>query len=219
MEGAYLQPKSLNPKAVAVVVLLHGAALAALITAKGEVFVPFKEKPIVVEFIREVPPPPPEKHETQPTPQHPTMIDIVQPKVVLPPLPQLPFDTAKADPIPLPWTPPGPIDIRPSPPPPIPIHEPVRAEARIDSGSPLQPPYPASAQREGAEGTVRVRVAIGPDGRVKSVQKVEASRDDFFAATERQALRYWRFKPATVDGKPIASSKLMVVHFRIDDLG
>jgi protein TonB len=83
----------------------------------------------------------------------------------------------------------------------------------------LQPPYPASAQREGAEGIVRVRVAIGADGRVKTVQKVEASRDDFFAATERQALRYWRFKPATVDGKPIESSKLMVVHFRIDELG
>jgi protein TonB len=218
MEGAYLQPKSLNPKAVAVVVLLHGAALGALITAKGDVFVPFKEKPIVIKFIKEVPPPP-EQQQPPAKPQHRSTIDFVRPKVVVPPLPNLPFDTAKADPLPLPWTPPGPIDSRPSPPPPIPIHEPVRTEARIDNGSALQPPYPASAQREGAEGTVRVRVAIGPDGRVKAVQKVEASRDDFFAATERQALRYWRFRPATVDGKPTESSKLMVVHFRIEDLG
>jgi protein TonB len=134
------------------------------------------------------------------------------------PAPPVTIDIAKLDPPKTFFDPPGQATVSP-PPPPIPVHEPVRVEPRIDSNSALQPPYPASAQREGVEGTVQVRVAIGADGRVKAVEKVGGGRDDFFAATQRQALRYWRFKPATLDGKPIESSKVMTVHFRLDDLG
>jgi protein TonB len=218
MEGGFYQQKSLNPKAIAVVVLLHGAVLTALVMAKGERFIRFAPTPIRVRLIKEIPPPP-ERQRPQPNPQQQTVLDHVPPRIPLPPRPQPPIDLTGLDHIPNPtWTPPGPIEIPRTPPaPPIPVPEPVRIDARIDNGSALQPPYPASAQREGAEGTVQVRVAIGPDGRVKAVEKLRSSRDDFFAATERQALRYWRFKPATVDGKPIESSKVMTVHFRIDE--
>lgn len=219
MEGGYYQQKRLSPTGIAMVVLLHGAALAALLTAKGIVVIPDREPPIVIRSIKELPPPDPEiQPKPKETPQHQTVIDRVDPLVKVPLSDPPKIDIAKIDLPPITYTPPGRIDVPPPPPPP-PIHEAVRTEARIDNGSPLQPPYPASAQREGAEGTVQVRIAIGPDGRVKAVQKVQASRDDFYAATERQALRYWRFKPATLDGRPIESSKLMTVHFRLDDLG
>jgi protein TonB len=62
---------------------------------------------------------------------------------------------------------------------------------------------------------VTIRVLIGTDGRVKAVEKVRTASDAFFRATESQALRHWRFKPATLDGKPVESSKVMTVHFRL----
>jgi protein TonB len=47
-----------------------------------------------------------------------------------------------------------------------------------------------------------VRVTIAPDGRVTSVEQVSATSPAFFQATQRHALSRWRFKPATVDGRP-----------------
>jgi protein TonB len=63
---------------------------------------------------------------------------------------------------------------------------------------------------------VRVRVTIGADGRVKAAEKVSATSDAFWRNTERQALTRWRFRPATVDGRPIESSKVLNVKFQLD---
>jgi protein TonB len=105
----------------------------------------------------------------------------------------------------------GPINFPPPPPP-----EPVRTGPSIDPRSLLQPPYPPALEREGVEGEVTVRVLIGPDGRVRSVEKMSATRDDFFLATERHALRNWRFRPATIDGRPVESSKVMLLRFQLN---
>jgi protein TonB len=86
----------------------------------------------------------------------------------------------------------------------------------MDSRSQLQPPYPASEERMEREGKVSIRVTIGPDGRVKAAEKVSATSDAFFHETERHALRAWRFKPATVDGKPVESRQVLTVLFRLD---
>jgi protein TonB len=100
---------------------------------------------------------------------------------------------------------------------PQPVPEPVRVEARLDARSELQPPYPASEQRAENEGSVTVRILIGADGGVKQVEKVKATSDAFFRATEQQALRHWRYKPATLDGKPVESRTTVTVRFRLDD--
>jgi protein TonB len=79
----------------------------------------------------------------------------------------------------------------------------------------FQPAYPPSMQRMEMEGTVTVRVKIGADGRVLSVEKLSAASDDFWEATREQALRKWRFRPATRDGAPVESERVMTVHFQI----
>jgi protein TonB len=61
-----------------------------------------------------------------------------------------------------------------------------------------------------------VRVTIGADGRVKAVQMVSATSDAFWRATQQHALARWRFRPATLDGRPVESTKLMNVYFRIE---
>jgi protein TonB len=63
---------------------------------------------------------------------------------------------------------------------------------------------------------VTVRIVIGADGRVKQVEKLKATSDAFFRATEQQALRHWRYKPATLDGKPVESRTTVTVRFRLD---
>jgi periplasmic protein TonB len=98
-------------------------------------------------------------------------------------------------------------------------HEAVLVESKIDPRAlpAFQPDYPGSMIRQGVEGTVTVRVTIGADGRVTDIERVSATDEAFWLATQRHALRKWRFRPATRDGVPIASSKVLTVHFKLTD--
>ena len=80
----------------------------------------------------------------------------------------------------------------------------------------FQPSYPSPLVRAGIEGAVTVRVLIGSDGRVKSVELVRATDPAFFEATKAQALRYWRFSPATTDGTATESWRTMTVKFKLE---
>jgi len=53
---------------------------------------------------------------------------------------------------------------------------------------------------------------------VTAVQRLSATSDAFWRVTERQALSRWRFRPATVDGRPVETSREMTVTFRIEDV-
>ena len=110
-----------------------------------------------------------------------------------------------------------PADPRPRPPPPMeppreamapPPPPPRRPAAVYVKDMPVavtvpQVPYPAEARRQGIEGTVRLAVTIGPDGRVieaKVVQGLGFGLDE----AARRALLAARFKPAIgSDGKPM----------------
>jgi periplasmic protein TonB len=79
----------------------------------------------------------------------------------------------------------------------------------------LQPEYPLIEQRLGNEGRVTVRVLIGTDGRVTQVEPVSFTSEAFLEATRKQALKKWRFSPATRDGVPVESWHTMSVRFEI----
>lgn len=79
----------------------------------------------------------------------------------------------------------------------------------------FQPPYPPQLLRMTIEGKAVVRVLSGTDGRVKQVAVIAADDPLFGEATERQALRKWRFRPATRDGVPTESWKQLTVRFEI----
>lgn len=223
-EGGFLAEKPRSPGGLVIVIAAHAAVITALALSKMEVPAFPGYGPIKVEHIPLKPDP--EPIEPEPTlekqPATPTVIDRVPPKVplrrsdnpvILEPAPPVPIPYDNSPPGPLVQPQPTPMP-RPAPPPPVP---PVRAEAQIDARSQLQPPYPASEERAGNEGSVTVRVQIGTDGRVKGVSKVSATSDAFWRATERHALRNWRFRPATLDGKPVESTKTMTVHFQLTD--
>ncbi len=194
-------------------IALHAVAITALALSKIEV------DPYVftITKVRSIPLPkdPPEtRADPKPLPKQPAQTATRAETVIkLPPLPDNGLSGTITPPRPpvldgpvIPENPPA----RPADPP-----KPVRMAAVIDSRSELQPSYPASEQRAGTEGSATVRVLVGADGRVKAVEKVSATSEGFFRATERQARLHWRFKPATLDGRPIESWQVMTVHFEL----
>lgn len=100
------------------------------------------------------------------------------------------------------------------PAPPTPIL--VRATRDPRHAASFQPDYPARELRDGIEGTVTVRVLIGADGRVGTVELVRTDSPGFYAATERHARARWRFRPATRDGVPVEEWQTLTVRFTID---
>lgn len=205
----YGRKKGMSPAGIATVVILHGAAITAVVMSKSYIINP-SQTPTQVELIEVDDPPPPTMPE--------------QP--VDPELPDVPV-TVTSDPIPLqevrpriepPITfDPGPLTRLdpPPPPPPPPPRDPVVRPAQFANNAALQPPYPPRLIRQNVEGNVTVRVRIGADGRVTEVQRVSADHELFFEATREHALRRWRFTPETRNGHPVASWQTHTVQFRI----
>ena len=215
-QSGFYEQKSLRPGGLALVLGLHAAAFAGLILVKTTV--DRRDFPItkMIDIITPLPPPPDEPPPPQrQQAQQPSRLTTVPPLVPTP----SPGPTVEDTPVtPLPPLP-GPIGPRvelagePRLPPP-----PVRVEAQVDpryAGN-LQPPYPPRQESAERDGVVRVRVTIGTDGRVKGIEQLSATNEDFWEATRRHALARWRFRPATVDGRPVESTKQMNVYFRIE---
>lgn len=212
--AGFFEQKRGSPTGLVLVVTAHAAVLGALVLIKGPEIIRTINEPIVIRDIR-IPPdppanPPPETPQSRPD----TNFTRPRPDVDIP-LPTGPTGPAtEARPIPE-------LTLRGEEPIRLarlePITPAIRREAQILSGN-LQPPYPALEQRAERGGTVRVLVQIGTDGRVVSVERLAATSDAFWNATRRHALARWRFRPATIDGRPVESTKTMTVHFRIEDI-
>lgn len=167
------------------------------------------------------PPPPPDPVKVPPKPETklpadpPIFAPPIKPPVAsenpIPTTPDLPITPPPTGPVIPEGTGTGTVITPPKPP--------VTINAIIDPRYQglLQPPYPPEEQRAGNSGRVQVRVLIGTDGRVKQVERISAASDAFFAATQRQALNKWRFKPATKDGVPIEQWKVMSLSFVLND--
>jgi protein TonB len=213
----FLNQKQRHPVAMAAALSINVAAVTALMLAKmGVPVLPPGVIPLINPTLDPPPPepvvePPMTKDPTAPTPVY------VPPKIVgSDPVDPGPTVTSTDDPAisgepgaggtanrvePQPTPTPLPVITEPAP---------LGAAARD-----FQPPYPSQLLRMGVEGKAVVRVLIGTDGRVKQVAVISADDPLFAEATERQALKKWRFKPGTRDGVPVETWKQMTVRFEI----
>lgn len=216
--NGFLEERRRSPASMAAVIGLHGAALAAVMMFGTYHFVAQKAPTTTVISIPddEVPPPvppPPPRQPDQQTPQRVdrvTATDTIVPThtdIITPPTPPAP---------PSPPAPTGPVRIASTA---VPTLPPVRHAAMVDPNyrDALQPPYPRSMEQAERNGSVRVRITIGTDGRVSAIEQLSATDAAFWQVTERQARNRWRFRPATVDGRPVVSTMVMTVTFRIPD--
>jgi len=215
-EAGFFAQKRSSPSSLALVIALHGGLFAAVVMIKGPQFIRELRVPTVITNIPINPDPPEERREPQhPTPQpRPTVIDHVE--QVVQTNTQTGVNVASGENVIHFAENTGTGDIVLPPPPPPPFRRAADFDPRYANA--LQPPYPATEERAQRDGIVRVRVTIGPDGRVTAVERLAATSDAFWRVTEQQALRRWRFRPATLDGRPVQDSKVVTLNFRIADL-
>jgi protein TonB len=77
----------------------------------------------------------------------------------------------------------------------------------------VQPDYPANARLARQSGTVNVELSINERGDVIGAQAV--SGPSLLRPAAAAAARRWKFKPATRDGKPIASVSTIIFNFKL----
>ena len=206
-----------HPKALLLIVGGHAVLVAAVMTAKMEMPRRIFDPPIVIEPI-DIPKPPP------PEPAPPVKVE----KPVQPPTSQLDQPTpireipisdgpevasVKLPPLPTP----GPIGTGTEPVKTKPILDPVRLAPVFNTPDHLlRPPYPADKQRLEEEGTLKLRLTIDERGRVVAVEPAGPVDRSFFESARKHLLAKWRYKPATVDGRPVASSTVITLRFELE---
>lgn len=204
-----------SPNAMLVIVAVHVAAVAALMSARMDIQQAIKDPPIKIDLIEEDDPPPPVE---------------IQPEVPAPPQPTLappkPFVPTPVDDSQLTDSRPAPLPdmdriIGPSVDPkprvdPVPTPA-VKVAARLlTPASELKPPYPGSKLASGEEAVLRLRLTIDERGRVVAVEPVGPADRTFVAAARRHLLAHWRYKPATEDGRAVASSVVITLRFQLE---
>jgi protein TonB len=97
---------------------------------------------------------------------------------------------------------------------PKPIFKPALRDAKY--ASKFQPRYPAGLLSKNIEGKAVLKILIGADGLVRQANVVSSTHEDFGIAAVDQALKSWRFKPATRDGKPVEDWQTITIRFNID---
>jgi len=80
------------------------------------------------------------------------------------------------------------------------------------AGTP-DPEYPQGARGRFAQGIVVLYLTVDVDGRPRNIRVVRSLESDFDAAAIN-AVRRWKFKPATKDGKPVPVEISVQVQFR-----
>jgi len=182
------------------VAALHFALIYALIT--GLTVPIMKVIPNVIDAIVL----PPQKHS-----------------VVLPPPPTASTPKSNVDTIPPPvFTIEGPrqpvINVETSPDPqPPPTTPSIKDElVRAIAGTHTTPDYPVLSRRLGEQGTVLLHIAIADNGRIENVNVVRSSGYSRLDEAAREwVMLYWRYLPATHNGKAIPSAADASVVFNL----
>lgn len=78
------------------------------------------------------------------------------------------------------------------------------------------PPYPAAARRRNAQGRVLVYAVVAPNGACARAEIRQSSGHPILDEAALQAVRAWRFVPATRDGAPVAAGVEIPIVFRLE---
>lgn len=201
------------PHVMLLIIAGHVALIAAVMSARMDLPPRILDGPIILKPIP-IPKPPPENIPPPPK-RSPIELDRTQPIV---PIPQPNDELTPPKPLPQPF--PGGDSVIPNPQPrpdPLPIPAPVRTGPRFATpAGAVRPPYPPSKIASEEEAVLKLRLSIDPRGRVVAVEPVGRADPAFLAAARRHLLAHWRYKPATVDGRAIASATIISLRFELE---
>jgi feruloyl esterase len=77
-----------------------------------------------------------------------------------------------------------------------------------------EPKYSKSARKQGIQGVVTLSIVIGADGKARDV-KVVNSLEPTLDANAIEAVKTWKFAPATKDGRPVAVAMRLEIDFKL----
>jgi len=78
----------------------------------------------------------------------------------------------------------------------------------------VTPDYPDVARQAGVEGTVTLRVEIGPDGSVQDIEPI--SGPPLLERAAAEAVAQWRYAPTLVDGSAVSVVTTVSVEFHLN---
>lgn len=180
---------------------MHAGILAAMVMQRSEpkpieVVIPTIQGAIVMAAPEESPPPPPPE---PPPPPPPEPKPVPKPK----PLPKAP-PSERAIKAPEP-PPPPPVEApvepqKPTEPPPAPVLPPNADASELNNPA---PGYPDLSRRLGEKGTVTLEILVKANGTVGEVKIKESSGYKRLDKAAVNAIKRWRFVPASQAGAPI----------------
>jgi protein TonB len=88
----------------------------------------------------------------------------------------------------------------------------VESAAAAEPGN-APPVYPREARAKGLEGQVTLKVAVSEAGKVGEVTVL--SGEEPFVSAAVDAVRRWRYAPATRDGRSAPSDVIVRIPFRL----
>lgn len=90
-----------------------------------------------------------------------------------------------------------------------PVNVPEATERALLTDQPVMP-YPANAKPQ--QGTVVLQVLVGRDGTVQDAKFLQGSLA--FARTAIDGVKQWKFKPYTMNGRPVSIQTLLTISFK-----
>lgn len=199
--------------AIGATLALHGLAALALLAPPA--FVALQKaadppvQPITIKREEPPPPPPPPTLQVEKFKPRPVVRPVAVPKPV--PVEAPPVVTTERTPMSLPAV---------AEPAPEAVSAPPADTAPTALGyrSMRNVPYPAIAARQKLEGTVMLRVLVGPDGVPQRIDIERSSGHTVLDRAARDAVMKWRFEPGTRNGQPFAAYGLVPIAFRLTEL-
>jgi protein TonB len=200
-----------SPRTLLLIAAAHVALIGAVMSARMDLPQRILHPPIVITPIPVPKPPPPDPAQgTTPT-KAPISIDRTP---VIVPLPHPNDDGLDTTPTPLPI--PGGNTSGPRVDP-MPLPVPVRVGPRFATPpSEVRPPYPLSKIESEEQAILKLKLTIDARGRVIAVDPVGKADPAFLAAARRHLIAHWRYRPATEDGRAIASATMITLRFELD---
>ena len=211
--------------AIVIVALLHALLGYAFVTGLAYNVVKKVSEDLKTFDVTEEPPPP----EEEPPPPPETPQPVQPPPVVSPPpivrvnTPPPPVTTTRVAPPPVitttaPPAPPAPVVAPPPPPAPPRVVEATKPRANL-AGLITGEDYPPAAQRNEEEGTVRVRLTVGANGRVSDCTVTSSSGSSSLDSTTCRLLRSRaRFTPARDNqGNPTTDTYSQSIRWQLQD--
>jgi len=80
----------------------------------------------------------------------------------------------------------------------------------------IRPIYPSRARMMGTQGHVTVRLVVNEAGEVTKITILQSTPKGVFDNAVKRAVKRWKFRPKTVDGKAVIQNGVLTINFSLD---